>query len=143
MQHSSSALGFLGVGIPPPMPTWNNMPADPITALVSPWWLVLVPGLAITVTALAFNLLGDGIRDTLDPCLLPAFLRLVAGSSRKGAGGPGPGAGGAGAAEAVAVTDCIVRVTERRSPSRTWTMRRAWRRPLRETGPFEERRFRP
>jgi len=43
---------------------------------------VLVPGLAITVTALAFNLLGDGIRDPFDPCLSPAFLRFVTGSSR-------------------------------------------------------------
>jgi peptide/nickel transport system permease protein len=77
-----AALGFLGVGIPPPTPTWGNMLADSITALVPPWWLVLFPGLAITVTVLAFNLLGDGIRDTLDPRLSPAFLRLITGSGR-------------------------------------------------------------
>ncbi len=77
-----AALGFLGVGIPPPTPTWGNMMADSITALVPPWWLVLFPGLAITVTVLAFNLLGDGIRDTLDPRLSPAFLRLITGSGR-------------------------------------------------------------
>src|SRR5215813_11126543 len=62
-----AALGFLGVGVPPPTPTWGNMLADAITGLVPRWWLVLFPGLAITITVLAFNLLGDGIRDTLDP----------------------------------------------------------------------------
>ena len=62
-----AALGFLGVGVPPPTPTWGNMLADAITGLVPQWWLVLFPGLAITVTVLAFNLLGDGIRDSLDP----------------------------------------------------------------------------
>ena len=67
------------MGVPPPTPTWGNMLADSITALVPPWWLVFFPGLAITVTVLAFNLLGDGIRDTLDPRLSPGFLRLVTG----------------------------------------------------------------
>jgi ABC-type dipeptide/oligopeptide/nickel transport system permease subunit len=65
-----AALGFLGVGIPPPTPTWGNMLADSLNAgLVPPWWLVLFPGLAITITVLSFNLLGDGIRDILDPRL--------------------------------------------------------------------------
>jgi len=65
-----AALGFLGVGIPPPTPTWGNMLSDALNAgLVPPWWLVLFPGLAITITVLAFNLLGDGIRDILDPRL--------------------------------------------------------------------------
>jgi peptide/nickel transport system permease protein len=64
-----AALGFLGVGIPPPTPTWGNMLADSLTSLIPHWWLVFFPGLAITVTVLAFNLLGDGIRDTLDPRL--------------------------------------------------------------------------
>jgi ABC-type dipeptide/oligopeptide/nickel transport system permease subunit len=77
-----AALGFLGVGVPPPTPTWGNMLADAITALVPPWWLVLFPGLAITITVLAFNLLGDGIRDTLDPRLSPAVLRFITGSGR-------------------------------------------------------------
>jgi peptide/nickel transport system permease protein len=68
-----AALGFLGVGIPPPTPTWGNMLADSLNAgLVPPWWLVLFPGLAITITVLAFNLLGDGIRDVLDPRLRAA-----------------------------------------------------------------------
>jgi ABC-type dipeptide/oligopeptide/nickel transport system permease subunit len=77
-----AALGFLGVGVPPPTPTWGNMLADAITGLIPHWWLVLFPGLAITVTVLAFNLLGDGIRDTLDPKLSPAVLRLVTGAGR-------------------------------------------------------------
>jgi peptide/nickel transport system permease protein len=65
-----AALGFLGVGIPPPNPTWGNMLSDALNSgLVPPWWLVLFPGLAITITVLAFNLLGDGIRDMLDPRL--------------------------------------------------------------------------
>src|SRR5919108_755561 len=78
-----AALGFLGVGVPPPTPTWGNMLADSITGLIPPWWLVLFPGIAITITVLAFNLLGDGIRDTLDPRLSPAFLRMMTGG-RKG-----------------------------------------------------------
>jgi len=65
-----ASLGFLGVGIPPPTPTWGNMLADSLNAgLIPPWWLVLFPGTAITLTVLAFNLLGDGIRDILDPRL--------------------------------------------------------------------------
>lgn len=65
-----ASLGFLGVGIPPPTPTWGNMLADALNAgLIPPWWLVLFPGIAITITVLAFNLLGDGIRDMLDPRL--------------------------------------------------------------------------
>ncbi len=65
-----ASLGFLGVGIPPPTPTWGNMLADSLNGgLVPPWWLVLFPGSAITLTVLAFNLLGDGIRDVLDPRL--------------------------------------------------------------------------
>jgi ABC-type dipeptide/oligopeptide/nickel transport system permease subunit len=77
-----AALGFLGVGVPPPTPTWGNMLADSITALVPPWWLAFFPGLAITITVLAFNLFGDGIRDTLDPRLSPAFLRMMSGGRR-------------------------------------------------------------
>jgi peptide/nickel transport system permease protein len=77
-----AALGFLGVGVPPPTPTWGNMLADAMTNLVPSWWLVLFPGLAITITVLAFNLFGDGIRDTLDPRLSPAFLRMMTGGRR-------------------------------------------------------------
>lgn len=83
-----AALGFLGVGIPPPTPTWGNMLAESLTSLVPHWWLVFFPGLAITVTVLAFNLLGDGIRDLLDPRLSPAFLRSFGGSSAPARGAP-------------------------------------------------------
>jgi peptide/nickel transport system permease protein len=69
-----AALGFLGVGIPPPTPTWGNMLADSLNGgLVPPWWLVLFPGFAITLTVLAFSLLGDGIRDIIDPRLRGAL----------------------------------------------------------------------
>ena len=64
-----AALGFLGVGIPPPTPTWGNMLADSLTSLVPRWWLVFFPGAAITITVLAFNLVGDAVRDALDPRL--------------------------------------------------------------------------
>ena len=79
-----AALGFLGVGIPPPTPTWGNMLADSLTALVPQWWLVFYPGLAITVTVLAFNLLGDGIRDALDPRLAPKLSRALFDRRRPG-----------------------------------------------------------
>ena len=69
-----ASLGFLGVGIPPPTPTWGNMLADALNAgLIPPWWLVFFPGVAITLTVLAFNLLGDGIRDAMDPRLRGAM----------------------------------------------------------------------
>jgi peptide/nickel transport system permease protein len=93
-----AALGFLGVGVPPPTPTWGNMLADAITGLVPQWWLVLFPGLAITVTVLAFNLLGDGIRDSLDPKLAPTVLRLVTGV-RSGTRSAAPGATPAASAQ--------------------------------------------
>jgi ABC-type dipeptide/oligopeptide/nickel transport system permease subunit len=86
-----AALGFLGVGVPPPTPTWGNMLSDAITGLVPQWWLVLFPGLAITVTVLAFNLLGDGIRDSLDPKLAPTVLRLVTGVKGSARRGEAPG----------------------------------------------------
>jgi len=94
-----AALGFLGVGIPPPTPTWGNMLAESLTSLVPHWWLVFYPGLAITVTVLAFNLFGDGIRDTLDPRLSPAFLRSLAGGPRlaRAGGSAGLAPSGAGA----------------------------------------------
>jgi peptide/nickel transport system permease protein len=85
-----AALGFLGVGVPPPTPTWGNMLADAITSLVPQWWLVLYPGLAITNSVLEFNLLGDGFRDTLVPRLSPAMLRVLTGSGRRAAAAPAP-----------------------------------------------------
>jgi peptide/nickel transport system permease protein len=64
-----SALSFLGLGIPPPTPTWGGMLADGRVYMSTAWWLATFPGLAILVTVLGINLLGDGLRDTLDPRL--------------------------------------------------------------------------
>ncbi len=64
-----SGLSFLGMGVPPPMPTWGRMLAEGRVYITDAWWLVTFPGLAIMVTILAINLLGDGLRDALDPRL--------------------------------------------------------------------------
>jgi len=64
-----SALSFLGLGVQPPTPTWGGMLADGRVYLSTAWWLATFPGLAILVTVLGINLLGDGLRDTLDPRL--------------------------------------------------------------------------
>ena len=64
-----AALGFLGVGIPPPTPTWGNMLAEQSNRIIPSWWLVGFPGVAITSLVLGFSLFGDAIRDFLDPRL--------------------------------------------------------------------------
>jgi peptide/nickel transport system permease protein len=64
-----SALSFLGLGVQPPTPTWGWMLADGRNYLATAWWLATFPGLAIMLTVLAVNLLGDWLRDTLDPRL--------------------------------------------------------------------------
>ena len=64
-----SALSFLGLGVQPPTPTWGWMLADGRNYLATAWWLATLPGLAIMLTVLAVNLLGDWLRDTLDPRL--------------------------------------------------------------------------
>jgi len=64
-----SALSFLGLGIPPPTPTWGGMLADGRIYLATAWWLATFPGLAIMLSVLGINLLGDWLRDTLDPRL--------------------------------------------------------------------------
>jgi len=65
----AAALGFLGLGAQPPSPEWGTMLADAREFVLRAWWVVTFPGLAILVTVLAFNLLGDGLRDALDPKL--------------------------------------------------------------------------
>ena len=60
-------LGYLGVGVPPPAPSWGNMIADGQPYLLVAPWLVLPPGVAIVLAALGFNLLGQGLQDVLDP----------------------------------------------------------------------------
>lgn len=62
-----SALSFLGLGVQPPIPSWGSMIADGRQYLFEAWWASALPGLAIVVTVLAFNLLGDSLRDVLDP----------------------------------------------------------------------------
>jgi peptide/nickel transport system permease protein len=64
-----STLSFLGLGIQPPTPEWGNMLDDGRSMLRHQWWVSLFPGLAIMLTVLAINLLGDGLRDALDPRL--------------------------------------------------------------------------
>ncbi len=65
----AAALGFLGLGAQPPTPEWGTMLADALQFYSRAWWLLTFPGLAILVTVMAFNLLGDGLRDALDPKL--------------------------------------------------------------------------
>ena len=62
-------LGFLGVGVQPPTPSWGNIIFESQTYFTSAFWLVLFPGLAIILLALSFNLVGDALRDELDPSL--------------------------------------------------------------------------
>jgi peptide/nickel transport system permease protein len=64
-----SALSFLGLGVQPPTPTWGGMLADGRAYLSTSWWLATFPGLSIMVTVLGINLLGDWLRDILDPRL--------------------------------------------------------------------------
>nr|WP_113865643.1 dipeptide ABC transporter permease DppC [Brenneria salicis]NMN90000.1 dipeptide transport system permease protein [Brenneria salicis ATCC 15712 = DSM 30166]RBP64356.1 dipeptide transport system permease protein [Brenneria salicis ATCC 15712 = DSM 30166]RLM31426.1 dipeptide ABC transporter permease DppC [Brenneria salicis ATCC 15712 = DSM 30166] len=64
-----AALGFLGMGAQPPTPEWGTMLSDVLQFAQSAWWVVTFPGLAILLSVLAFNLMGDGLRDALDPKL--------------------------------------------------------------------------
>jgi peptide/nickel transport system permease protein len=64
-----AGLSFLGLGVQPPIPSWGNMVADGRDNLLGAWWVATFPGLVIVLTVLAFNLVGDGLRDALDPRL--------------------------------------------------------------------------
>jgi len=64
-----AALSFLGVGIPPPTPSWGVMVADGRGLIERAWWVSILPGIAILVTVLSLNILGDWVRDRLDPKL--------------------------------------------------------------------------
>lgn len=66
---TESGLSFLGLGVQPPYATWGNILNDGKDLITYAWWLTLYPGLAILVTVLAYNLMGEGIRDALDPRL--------------------------------------------------------------------------
>jgi peptide/nickel transport system permease protein len=62
----ASGLGFLGLGIAPPTPEWGAMIAEGRSFLIDQWWVATIPGVAILLVSLAFNLLGDGLRDALE-----------------------------------------------------------------------------
>jgi peptide/nickel transport system permease protein len=64
-----SSLSFLGIGVQPPDPSWGNMLTEGKDNIEIAWWLSLYPGLAILITVMGYNLLGEGIRDSLDPRL--------------------------------------------------------------------------
>lgn len=66
---AEAALSFLGIGPPPPTPSWGNIIAEGRDYSVEAWWIMLFPGLGISLAALGMNLLGDGLRDVLDPRL--------------------------------------------------------------------------
>ena len=65
----AAALGFLGLGAQPPTPEWGSMLSSALEFIQRAWWVVTFPGLAILISVLAFNLMGDGLRDALDPKL--------------------------------------------------------------------------
>jgi len=69
---TESGLSFLGLGVQPPFATWGNILNDGKDAIEIAWWMTLYPGLAILITVLSYNLLGEGIRDALDPRLRQA-----------------------------------------------------------------------
>lgn len=64
-----SSLSFLGLGVQPPTPSWGNLLSDGRSYIDNAWWIAIFPGLAITITVLAVNTLGDALRDILDPRL--------------------------------------------------------------------------
>jgi len=66
---TESALSFLGIGVQPPVPSWGNMLTQGQAVLGIAWWLSFFPGMAILLTVLGYNLLGEGIRDAIDPRL--------------------------------------------------------------------------
>lgn len=65
--RTEASLSFIGLGVAPPTPTWGNMIRDGAPLLLNAPWLSVYPGIAILITVLAFNLIGDGLRDVLDP----------------------------------------------------------------------------
>ncbi|WBM71205.1 ABC transporter permease [Buttiauxella sp. WJP83] len=64
---AAAGLGFLGLGARPPMAEWGSMIADGMQVIFDQWWIAAIPGTAILISSLAFNLLGDGLRDVLEP----------------------------------------------------------------------------
>jgi peptide/nickel transport system permease protein len=66
---TESALSFLGLGVQPPTPSWGNILTAGKDNIEIAWWLSLFPGLAILVTVMSYNLLGEGIQEAIDPRL--------------------------------------------------------------------------
>jgi peptide/nickel transport system permease protein len=66
---TEASLSFLGLGVPPPTPTWGSMIADGRIYLRTSPWVAIIPGIMIMLIVMAFNLFGDGLRDLLDPKL--------------------------------------------------------------------------
>jgi peptide/nickel transport system permease protein len=64
---TEASLSFLGLGVAPPTPSWGQMVYEGREALVGAWWLSTFPGIAIAVTVIGFNLLGDGLREAFEP----------------------------------------------------------------------------
>jgi peptide/nickel transport system permease protein len=64
---SEASLSFLGAGVPPDQPSWGNMLRDGQKLIQRAWWMAIFPGIFLVITVLAFNILGDGLRDALDP----------------------------------------------------------------------------
>jgi peptide/nickel transport system permease protein len=64
---SEASLSYLGAGVPPEIPTWGNMLHEGVPLMAAAWWMSVFPGIAIAVTVLGLNQLGDGLRDCLDP----------------------------------------------------------------------------
>jgi peptide/nickel transport system permease protein len=66
---TEAGLSFLGLGVQPPRPSWGNIIADGREYLSIAWWVSLFPGLCVFLAVMAFNLVGDGLRDAFDPRL--------------------------------------------------------------------------
>ena len=86
-------LSFLGLGVVPPTPSWGDMLAEAVGYYQVAWWFIAFPGLFLLATTLAFNLLGDALRDALDP----RGERLIASMRRRGRRRPRRAAAAAGA----------------------------------------------
>ena len=91
-----ATLSFLGLGVVPPTPSWGDMLAGSLQWYQVAWWYVVFPGLALLATTLAFNLLGDSVRDAFDPRYNRLFIRSLVPPKKApdSTDGPGPGAPG-------------------------------------------------
>jgi peptide/nickel transport system permease protein len=67
--RTEASLAFIGLGLKPPIPTWGGMIRDGFENILDSYWLALTPGVAILIIVFALNLLGDGLRDAIDPKL--------------------------------------------------------------------------